>query len=217
MREWTVFRVRGDRGHLGLDATDFLSCLAALRDEFGDVRWHYRWAMLANRGEVDGLRVEVPFESASRRRIGAALERRIPPPDSIVAEPLRRDLDLDPIQTDDEMETCLALLWRWSELLCDLRTRNPGAAARQYQALTPGAFLAFVTGDRRHLERAAEEQGFGALPAVPFSRVLGLLRAMPLSYRVPPLSRDEAVGAARIHHLAGCTLAGEYYPFARSP
>ncbi len=83
--------------------------------------------------------------------------------------------------------------------------------------LTPGAVLTFVTGDRRHFERALESSGVGQLPAVPFSKLMSLVNGASLSYRIPPETRDEAVSAARVHHLAGCTLAAEFYPFTRAP
>lgn len=217
MLEWTLYRIRGGRGAPVLDLSQFLGCVGAARESLGDVRWHVRWSPAPGGGAVDGLRVGVPFDSAARRRFGQLLEDRIPPPDAVQAEPLRRDVDLDPVQTDEELDACLELLWRWSELLCDLRQRNPSAMARQIAGLAPGAFLAFVTGDRRHLERAVDGAGLGSLPAVPFSRVAGLLAPLPLAYRVPPRDREEAVAAARIHHLAGCLGAADYYPFARSP
>jgi hypothetical protein len=216
MLDWTIFRIRGDRGPPTLDVAQFLACISAARDTLEGTRWHLRWSSSPDRARVDGLRVALPFDSLALRRVGEALESRIPPPDGLVAEPLRRDVDLDPVQSDEEMEACLELLWRWSELLCDLRTRNPGALPRQLLGITPGAFLTFVTGDRRHFERAVDAQGFGSVPAVPFSRVAALLGRMPLSYRVPPRDREEAVAAARIHHLAGCTAAAEFYPYAKS-
>lgn len=216
MQEWTIFRVRGERGAPALDVAQFLGCVGAVRAALDGTRWHVQWSGAPDRGEVDGLRVELPFDTTARRRIGEQLESRIPPPDSVVAEPLRREVDLDPVQSEQEMEACLELLWRWSDLLCDLRTRNPGALPRQFLGLTPGAFLTFVTGDRRHFERVADEQGLGSVPAVPFGRVTALLGRMPLAYRVPPRDRDEAVAAVRIHHLAGCTAASEFYPFSRS-
>ena len=215
MLDWTLFRIHGERGAPSLDLAQFLGCVAAEREALGDARWHLRWSAGPG-GAVDGLRVGLPFDSAARRRLGEALEKRIPPPDSLQAEPLRRDADLDPVQLDDELNAWLELLWRWSDLLCDLRQRNPSALPRQITGLAPGAFLTFVTGDRRHLERATEQAGLGALPAVPFGRVAALLGTMPLAYRVPPDDRDEAVAAARIHHLAGSLGAGEYYPYARS-
>ena len=66
-----------------------------------------------------------------------------------------------------------------------------------------------MTGDRRHFERALESSGIGQLPAVPFSKLMVLVNEASLTYRIPPVSR--------IHHLAGCTLAAEFYPFTRSP
>lgn len=215
MLDWTLFRIRGDRGAPALDLAQFLGCVAASRGALAGVRWHVRWSAAPD-ASVDGLRVGLPFASAARRRFGEILESRIPPPDVLEAEPLRRDADLDPVQRDDELDACLELLWRWSDLLCEVRRKNPSVLARQITGLAPGAFLTFVTGDRRHLERAADSAGLGSLPAVPFSRVAALLGATPLVYRVPPDGRDEAVAAARIHHLAGCLGAGEYYPYARS-
>jgi len=216
MLDWTLFRIVGERGAPALDLSQFLGCVAASREALGDVRWHLRWSVAPGGAAVDGLRVGLPFDSVARRRFGAVLEGRIPPPDLLQAEPLRRDVDLDSVQDDDELDRCLELLWRWSELLCDVRQRNGSALPRQFRALAPGAFLTFVTGDRRHLERTVEQVGLGPLPIVPLSRVAALIGALPLAYRVPPRDRDEAVAAARIHHLAGCLGAAEFYPFARS-
>jgi hypothetical protein len=198
-----------------MDGGQFLGLVSALRELVGGARWHFRWEPIPGRAEMDGLRVEIPFASEGRREVGRALESRIPPPARIVAEPLRRAVDLDPVQTDDEMDVCVDLLWRWSDLLADLRVRNPGATQRQLQALTPGAFRTFVTGDRRHFEAAMDQAGFGSLPPVPWSRFASLLSPMNLWYRVPPGSREDAVFAARIHHLAACTFAGDFYPFTR--
>ena len=87
-----------------------------------------------------------------------------------------------------------------------------------------GLSLASVFLGRRQLdqdlgvfERALQSSGIGQLPAVPFSKVMALVHAASLSYRIPPESRDEAVSAARIHHLAGCTFAAEFYPFTKAP
>lgn len=217
MNEWTVVRVRGARGVPSLDAVEFLGCVAAVRETFADTRWHFQWTLGNRRTEYDGLRVEVPYGSKARKNIVAQIEARVPPPDTVVSEPLRPEIDLDPVQTEAELDFCLDLLWRYSELILDLRTRNPGTQSRQVQALTPGALLTFVTGDRRHFERGLESSGAGLLPAVPFSKFMTLVREASLSYRIPPLSRDDAVSAARIHHLAGCTFAAEYYPFTRAP
>lgn len=217
MKEWTVIRIRGLRAAPAIDATEFLRCVATLREALGDTRWHFQWAPAARRAEVDGLRVELPYNSQACQRIVAGVESRVPPPDSVVSEPLHPEADLDSIQTEPELDQCLDLLWRYSELISDLQSRNPGITQRQIQKLTPGGLLTFVTGDRRHFERALESAGIGQLPAVPFSRVMALVNSASLTYRIPPESRGEAVSAARIHHLAGCTLAAEYYPFTRAP
>jgi hypothetical protein len=148
-------------------------------------------------------------------RVLRALEGKIPPPESVYAEPLRREVDLDGVQTDEEMETCLEMLWRYSEFVVELRSRNRGLTTSRIDSLTPGAFLTFVTGNRRHLEMAMEEQALPAVPAVPFGKAIGLIREADLEYRVPPNSREEACAAARIHHLAACTFASRYYPFSR--
>lgn len=216
MNDWTVIRIRSDRGTPSLDAVQFLGCINAIRETLGDVRWHFRWSLVNGRTEYDGLRIEARYGSSAQQRIVADFETRIPPPDSVICDPLRMGTDLDPMQNDEELEFCLDLLWRYSEFISDLRARNPGAQARQIQAITPGALLTFVTGDRRHLERSLEPAGLTQLPAVPFSRVMGLVSDAALSYRIPPESRTEAVAAARIHHLAGCTFAAEYYPFPRA-
>jgi hypothetical protein len=217
MNEWTVVRIKGARGVPSLDAVQFLGCVAAIRESFADARWHFQWILQNRRSEYDGLRVDLPHGTKARKEIVAQFEARVPPPDTVVSEPLRPEIDLDPIQTEAELDFCLDLLWRYSELILDLRTRNPGAQPRQIQGLTPGALLTFVTGDRRHFERALESSGVGQLPAVPFSKLMSLVNQASLTYRIPPVSRDEAVGAARIHHLAGCTLAAEFYPFTRAP
>jgi len=163
----------------------------------------------------DGLRVEFPHGSKEMKQVLRALEGRIPPPDSVFAEPLNRELDLDDVQTDEEMETCLEMLWRYSEFIVELRHRNPGLTTSRIESLTPGALRTFVTGNRRHLEKTMDELGLVSVPAVPFGRAVGLIREADLEYRVPPRSRDEASSAARIHHLAGCTFASRYYPFSR--
>jgi len=144
-----------------------------------------------------------------------ALEGMIPPPDSVYAEPLRKDLDLDDVQNEEEMEACLELLWRYSEFMADLRGRNPSLTASNIRDLTPGAFLTFVTGDRRHLEKAMDEQAVTNVPTVAFGRAMGLVREARLRYQAPPTTREDACAAARIHHLAGCTFASRYYPFRR--
>lgn len=215
MKDWTILRIRGARGLPTLDAVQFLGCVQAIRPLLANSRWHFRWTPVHRNTEFDGLRFEAPFGSPAQREIAAAFESRIPPPDTVVAEPLRPEIDLDPVQDEGELEDCLGLLWRYSEFVSDLRTRNPGAQARQIQGLAPGALLTFVTGDRRHLERALETSGIGTLPAVPFSRFLSELSANPLSYRIPPQSRAEAVDTARVHHLAGCTFASDFYPIAK--
>ena len=217
MREWTVLRIRGDRGAPTLGAVQFLGCIHAMREVLGDSRWHFRWELTRGSTEYDGFRFEAPFGSPAQKEITNAFEARVPPPDAVVAEPMRPEADLDPIQTDAELEECLDLLWRYSEFVLELRSRNSGLQARQIQRLTPGALLTFVTGDRRHLERALENSNIGSLPAVPFSRFMAKLGTAPLSYRIPPRSREEAVDTARIHHLTGCTFASEFYPFAKAP
>lgn len=217
MNDWTVIRIKGARGAPSLDAVQFLGCVSAVRESFADTRWHFQWSPVNRRTEYDGLRVELPYATKASKKIVAEFEARVPPPDSVVCEPLRPETDLDSIQTEAELDACLDLLWRYSEFITDLRTRNPGVHPRQIQGLTPGALLTFVTGDRRHFERALQSSGIGQLPAVPFSKVMALVHAASLSYRIPPESRDEAVSAARIHHLAGCTFAAEFYPFTRAP
>jgi hypothetical protein len=217
MNEWTVIRIKGTRAAPSLDSVQFLGCVSAVREFLVDTRWHFQWALVNRRTEYDGLRVEVPYGTKASRKIVAEFEARVPPPDSVVCEPLHPETDLDSIQTEAELDICLDLLWRYSEFISDLRTRNPGVQPRQIQGLTPGALLTFVTGDRRHFERALESSGVGQLPAVPFSKVMALVNEASLSYRIPPVSRDEAVSAARIHHLSGCTFAAEFYPFTRAP
>ena len=217
MNEWTVIRIRGGRELPSLDAVQFLGCVAAVRESLADTRWHLQWTLVNRRTEYDGLRVELPHGSKARKKLVSEFEARVPPPDSVVCEPLHPETDLDSIQTEAELDICLDLLWRYSELISDLRTRNPGVHARQIQGLTPGALLTFVTGDRRHFERSLESSGIGQLPAVPFSKLMTLVNEVSLSYRIPPVSRDEAVSAARIHRLAGCTLAAEFYPFTKAP
>ena len=178
-------------------------------------RWHHRWVPAAGGSARDGLRVEFPHGSAEMKRVLRALEGKIPPPESVYAEPLSREVDLDDVQTDEEMEACLEMLWRYSEFIVELRSRNRGLTASRIDNLTPGAFLTFVTGNRRHLEMAMDEQALLAVPAVPFGKAVGLIRQADLEYRVPPNSREEASAAARIHHLAACTFASRYYPFSR--
>lgn len=217
MNDWTILRVRGARRAPSLDAVQFLGCVSGIREWLVDTRWHFQWTLMNRRTEYDGLRVEVPFGTRACKGIVAEFEARMPSPDSVVSEPLRPETDLDAIQTENELDFCLDLLWRYSELIVDVRMRNPGVQPRQIRGLTPGALLTFVTGDRRHFERALESSGIGQLPAVPFSKLMALVTEASLSYRIPPVSRDEAVGAARIHHLAGCTLAAEFYPFTRAP
>lgn len=217
MNEWTVIRIRGGRELPSLDAVQFLGCVAAVRESLADTRWHLQWTLVNRRTEYDGLRVEVPYGSKARKTLVSEFEARVPPPDSVTCEPMRMETDLDSIQTEAELDVCLDLLWRYSELISDLRTRNPGVHARQIQGLTPGALLTFVTGDRRHFERALQSLGIGQLPAVPFSKLMVLVSEASLVYRIPPMSRDEAVSAARIHRLAGCTFAAEFYPFTKAP
>jgi hypothetical protein len=217
MNDWSVLRIRGDRGAPTLGAVQFIGCIQAIRPALGETRWHFRWEPVRRNTEYDGLRIEAPFGSPAQQRITQAFEGRIPPPDTVISEPLRPDVDLDPIQSEAELETCLDMLCRFSEFVLELRKRNSGVQARQIQGLTPGALLTFVTGDRRHLERALEDSGIGSLPAVPFSRFMSELSAGPLSYRIPPRSRKEAVDTARIHHLTGCTFASGFYPIAKAP
>lgn len=214
--EWSVLRVRGSRGLPALDGAEFLSCLAAIRGALEGIRWHHRWVADASGTSRDGLRIEAAFGSDGAARVAQALESRVPPPDTVFAEPLRTETDLDAVQSEEELDACLELLWRYSEFLADLRQRNPQLTASSIRDLTPGAFLTFVTGDRRHLETAMDEQGVSAVPTVSLGRVLGLLRQAGLTYRVPPADRAETCSAARIHHLTGCTFASRYYPFRRA-
>jgi len=179
-------------------------------------RWHYRWVPDADQAARDGLRVEFRHGSPEMDRVVSALEGRVPPPDSVDAEPLRMELDLDDVQNEEEMDLCLDLLWRYSEFTSDLRARNPGLTATNIRDLTPGAFLTFVTGDRRHLEKAMEEMAVTKVPAVAFGRAVGLIREARLRYQAPAATREAACAAARIHHLAGCTFASRYYPFRRT-
>lgn len=179
------------------------------------MRWHYRWEPDPGNTGRDGLRVEVKYGSAAMDRVVRALEERIPPPDTVDAEPLLTEADLDDVQSAEEMETCLDLLWKYSEFMADLRARNPGLSSSGIRDLTPGAFLTFVTGDRRHLEQAMDENGVTNVPAVAFGRAIGLIREASLRYHIPPPSREDASAAARIHHLAACTFAARYYPFRR--
>ena len=159
--------------------------------------------------------MEFRHGSTETERVLRALEGRIPPPDSVYAEPMRMDLDLDDVQNEEEMEACLEMLWRYSEFISDMRSRNPAITASRIHELTPGAFLTFVTGNRRHLERVMDDQAIGYVPAVAFGKAVGLIRQADLKYRVPPTNREEACAAARIHHLAGCTFAARFYPFSR--
>jgi hypothetical protein len=214
--DWTVVRVRGGRGLPSIDGAEFLSCIAAIRGEFAEARWHYRWVADAAETVRDGLRIQLPFGSPELANVVVALEDTIPPPDTVFSEPLRSEADLDPIQSSEEIEDCLELLWRYSEFLADLRVRNHGLTAAGIRDLTPGALLTFVTGDRRHLERAMDDQSISAVPAVSFGAVIGLVRQAGLRYAIPPEDRDEACAAARVHHLAGCTFASQYYPFRRA-
>ena len=180
------------------------------------VRWHYRWVANAEQSARDGLRVELKHGSADLRRVTGALEGLIPPPDSVETEPLRTDLDLDDVQDEEEMDSCLSMLWRYSEFVADLRSRNPTLTATNIRDLTPGAFLTFVTGDRRHLEHAMGEMAISNVPAVAFGRAIGLIREARLRYQAPAATHEDACAAARIHHLAGCTFASRYYPFRRT-
>ncbi|MFQ5889320.1 MAG: hypothetical protein ACE5JR_04625 [Gemmatimonadota bacterium] len=212
-QDWTVIRVQGDRGMPSINGLQFLSCLAAVRDTIGDRRWHYRWVPYEMGRSVDGLRVEIPYDSKERHRLVREVEFRVPPPDGLLAEPVRWTTDLDGVQSAEEVEDCLTLLWRWSDFLADLRIRNPRASVRSFTFLTSGAFLFFVTGDRRHLDRALESNAFSSVPPVSMGRVVELVRAEPMPYRVPPSDRSDAVNGARIHHLAACTFAAAFYPF----
>lgn len=178
-------------------------------------RWHFRWVPGPGNTARDGLRVELPHDSPEMKKVLRALEGKVPPPDTVFAEPLHREMDLDDVQTDLEMEDCLEMLWRYSEFIVDLRLRNPSLTASRIESLTPGAFLTFVTGNRRHLETAMDEHGLVNVPAVPLGKAIGLIRAADLDYRVPPANRREACSAARVHHLAGCTFASRFYPFSR--
>lgn len=212
---WTVVRVRGSRGEPTLDGLDFLGCVAAVRQLIGSARWHYRWVTDDRRASRDGLRVEMLQSSPELARLLRGLETRVPPPDSVFAEPMHVEAELDPVQREEELDVCLALLWRYSEFLADLRVRNPHLRVQHIRGLSPGAFQTFITGDGRHLESALDAQGVKTVPVVALRRVIELVRAHPMPYRVPPSERQEAVDAARIHHLMGCTFASEYYPFAR--
>jgi len=211
--DWTVVRIRGNRGLPVLDGAGFLRCIAAIRSEIEGIRWHYRWVANAEKSARDGLRIELRHGSPELARVVGGLEGLVPPPDSVEAEPLRADVDLDEVQTEEEMDSCLSLLWRYSEFASDVRARNPSLAASNVRDMTPGAFLTFVTGDRRHLEHAMREVGVTNVPAVAFGRAMGLIREARLKYLVPPPTREDACAAARIHHLAGCTFASQYYSF----
>lgn len=213
--EWTVIRVRGHRGLPALDGAGFLSCVAASRSEMEGARWHHRWVPDAAGTARDGIRVEGRFGSKRVDRVVAALESRIPPPDEVLVEPLSRETDLDSVQSEEELDACLELLWRYSEFLADLRVRNPQLTASSIRDLTPGAFLTFVTADRRHLEKSMDVQGVTTVPAVSFGKAMGLIRNAQLVYHLPSSTREEAVAAARIHHLAACTFASQFYPFRR--
>lgn len=215
-REWTVIRIRGQRGLPAIDGAEFLSCVTAVRSMIEPARWHYRWTPDGGGVVRDGLRVELAQRSPEVGRIVKALEDRIPPPDSVFAEPMRKQLDLDDVQTDEETEFCLDMLWRYSEFFSDLRSRNPGLTGTAIQELTPGALLTFVTCDRRHLEAALAHLGVVNVPSVAFGRVMSLLREAGLYYKAPPDTRQDACAAARIHHLAGCTFASRFYPYRRS-
>jgi hypothetical protein len=213
---WTVLRIRGDRGMPALDSLQFLSCISGIRESLGDRRWHYVSKPDRNNGLYDGLRVEVPFRGPGQDRVKELLEMKIPPPDSVVAEPMHLAADLDGIQDEAEMDAFLTLLWRHSEFIADLRARNPHVTLGGFMNLTGGAFLAFVTGSRRHLDIAMEREGFHSVPTVGMGRLLSLLQGAPIPYRIPPRDHEEAVSAARIHHLAGCTFASGFYPFTQS-
>lgn len=208
-----MIHLQGDGGMPAVAPLQFLNCLGAVREAAEDVRWHYRWVPSGRPHSVDGLRIEVPFASKSRSRIVEFLETRIPPPDSLYAEPMRFDRDVDSIHEGREVEDCLNLLWRYSEFLVDVRARNPQVSLRNWRGLSRGALLFFVTGDRRHLEEGLERAGIHTVPRVTLGNLIGLVRACPIPYRIPPRDRKEALSAARIHHLACCTFASEYYPF----
>jgi hypothetical protein len=215
-QDWTVVRIRGSRGLPALDGAGFLRCIAAVRSEIEGIRWHYRWVADSEKSARDGLRIELRHGSPELAAVVGALEGLIPPPDSVETEPLRLDLDLDDVQNEEEMDSCLSMLWRYSEFAADLRARNPSITATNIRDLTPGAFLTFVTGDRRHLEHAMDEVGVSNVPAVAFGRAMGLIREARLRYQAPAATREDACAAARIHHLAGCTFASRYYPFRRA-
>jgi hypothetical protein len=149
-------------------------------------------------------------------RLTRALEGRIPPPNSLVSEPLRTELDLDDVQSEAEMDVCLDLLWRYSQFMADLRARNPGLTTAGIRDLTPSALLTFVTGDRRHLESAMGNMAVSNIPSVAFGRAVGLIREARLRYHLPPVDREDACAAARIHHLAACTFGSSHYPFRRA-
>jgi len=213
--DWTVVRIAGNRGLPELEAADFLGCVSAVRGEFEGVRWHYRWEPAAGETARDGLRVELRYGSPEMDRVVRELEAKIPPPDSVTADPMQKDRDLDDVQTEEEMHTCLDLLWAYSEFMSDLRVRNPALTTANMRELTPGAFLTFVTGDRRHMEIGMADFGVTKVPAVPFGRAVGLIRRARLMYRLPATSQEDACAAARIHHLAACTFAARFYPFRR--
>ncbi|MGW8283549.1 MAG: hypothetical protein ACWGON_09645, partial [Gemmatimonadota bacterium] len=88
MKEWTVIRIRGQRTTPAIDATEFLSCISVLREALGGTRWHFQWMPAGRRAEVDGLRVELPYQTQACQQLVARLESRVPPPDSVVSEPL---------------------------------------------------------------------------------------------------------------------------------
>jgi len=208
-------RIRGEKGLPALEGLQFLSCVAAIRDSLGERRWHYAWNADRQNGQIDGLRVEVKYDSPERDQIKDVLEMKVPPPDSVEAEPMRIESDLDNVQTEAEMEGFLTLLWRYSDFLVDLRVRNPQVNQRGFTTLSGGAFLTFVTGSRRHLALALERASFNSVPTVAIGRVLGLLQDQTIPYRLPPRDHEEAVNAARIHHLASCTFSSSFYPFAQ--
>ena len=213
--DWTVVRITGRRGLPEIEGADFLGCVAAVKGELDGVRWHYRWEPAAGETARDGLRVELRHGSPEMERVVHQLEARIPPPDSVTADPMQMDRDLDDVQTQEEMDTCLDLLWVYSEFMADIRIRNPAMTTANIRELTPGAFLTFVTGDRRHMEIAMADFGVTKVPTVPFGRAVGLIRRAGLGYRLPPDNQADACAAARIHHLAACTFAARFYPYRR--
>lgn len=213
--KWSVIRVRGGRGLPTIGGAEFPGCLAAVRLKLGEARWHYRWVADPATQTRDGLRVQLGFGTPELDRVSRALEGRMPPPDGVYGEPLMAADDLDPIQTSEDLDDFLDLLWGYSEFLADLEARNPSITTAAIRDITLGAFLTFVTRDHRHLETAMDESSVGSVPTVALGRVLGLVQKANLQYRIPPTNRTEALQAARIHHLAGCTFASSYYPFRR--